>query len=162
MVFFLNYSSDKCCQRIKCNGWIQHCICGHPWLNCHWPKWFKFIMTLWSSILSIVSLQEIILNSSNIWIMIMMMFAITNPVQVCNMNNFISFFPFFSILQLNFHIFYALLYIFICPHFLILTFVCNWFGPLFVEYATLFTTLKGRKQCWPLSFLFQDGANVVT
>jgi hypothetical protein len=73
-----------------------------------------------------------------------------------------SFHFIFSILQFIFYNLYALLYVFICPHFLILSLVCSWFGPLFVEYATLFTTLKGRKQCWPLSFLFQDGADVVT
>jgi len=41
----LNHSGDKCCQRIRCNHWIYHFICGHLWLDCHCTKWFKFIMT---------------------------------------------------------------------------------------------------------------------
>ncbi len=48
-----------------------------------------------------------------------------------------------------------------CPYFLVLTFVCSWFGLLFANCATLFATLKGRKRCRPFSFLFGDGANVV-
>jgi hypothetical protein len=60
------------------------------------------------------------------------------------------------------HNFYTRLYFFICPRcFLILTFVCSWFGLLFANCLTLFVALKGRKKCWPFNFLFQDGANVV-
>jgi hypothetical protein len=33
-----------------------------------------------------------------------------------------------------------------------LTFVCSWFGLLFAEYVTLFTTMKGRKRSLPISF----------
>jgi hypothetical protein len=50
---------------------------------------------------------------------------------------------------------------FMCPHFLILTFVWSWFGPLFVDNVTLFVALKGKKQCWWFNFLFQNGVNVV-
>ncbi len=45
--------------------------------------------------------------------------------------------------------------------FLVLTFVCNWFGSLFVKYTTLFVAMKGKKQCLLINFLFQDGANIV-
>jgi hypothetical protein len=38
LVFFLNHSGDRCCQRIRYNGWTYHPICGHLWLDCHWPK----------------------------------------------------------------------------------------------------------------------------
>jgi hypothetical protein len=79
-VFFLNHLGDICCQRTRCNDWTSHFICGNPWLNCHLPRQFKFIMTIWSNILSLiwVPLRRIIIGSSNIWIMIMVLFAITN------------------------------------------------------------------------------------
>jgi hypothetical protein len=59
------------------------------------------------------------------------------------------------------HNFYTWLHLFICPCFLVLTFVCNWFGLLFAHYTTSFTALNGRKKCWPLNFLFRDDADVV-
>jgi hypothetical protein len=52
VVIFLDHSKIRCCQRTRCNGWTSHLVCGHPWLDYHWLKWFKFIMILWSSILS--------------------------------------------------------------------------------------------------------------
>jgi hypothetical protein len=42
-----------------------------------------------------------------------------------------------------------------------LIFFGSWFVLSFVEYMTLFVILTWRKQCWPLNFLFQDGAYVV-
>jgi hypothetical protein len=68
------------------------------------------------------------------------------------------FISFFQVISYNF---YTLVCVFICPHFLVFTFICNWFVPLFVDYATLFVILTRRKQCWPLNFLFQDDADVV-
>jgi hypothetical protein len=52
--FFLESFKGKMLSKIRCNGWTCHPICGHPWLDCYWPKRFKFIMTLWSSILSLL------------------------------------------------------------------------------------------------------------
>jgi hypothetical protein len=43
----------------------------------------------------------------------------------------------------------------------LLIFSCSWFGLLFVDYATMFTTLKGRERCSPIGFLFRENANVV-
>jgi hypothetical protein len=43
----------------------------------------------------------------------------------------------------------------------LLNFSCSGFGLLFVECTTMFTTLKGREQCSPIGFLFQEDANVV-
>jgi hypothetical protein len=59
------------------------------------------------------------------------------------------------------HNFYTWSYIFICPCFLVLTFVCNWFKLLFVDCTTSFATLKGRKRCRPFNFLFWEDANDV-
>ncbi len=59
------------------------------------------------------------------------------------------------------HNFYTWLYLFICPCFLVLTFVCNLFGLLFANCAMSFATLKGRKRCWPLNFLFWEDVDVV-
>jgi hypothetical protein len=82
VVFFLNHSRNKCCQIIRCNGWTLHLICGHPWLNCHWPRWFEFIMTIWLNILTFVwiFLQKNIIVLSNMWIMKMALIVITNPL----------------------------------------------------------------------------------
>ncbi len=43
----------------------------------------------------------------------------------------------------------------------LLSFACNWFGLLFVDYTTMFVALKARKQCPPMGFLFQEGVDVV-
>ncbi len=59
------------------------------------------------------------------------------------------------------HKFYTWLYLFICPCFLVLNFVCSWFRLLFVDYIMSFAALKKRKKCWPLNFLFQEDANDV-
>jgi hypothetical protein len=48
-----------------------------------------------------------------------------------------------------------------CSCFLVSTFVCSWFGLLFVEYMMLFIIMKGRKQCLRINYLFQDGVNIV-
>ncbi len=55
-----------------------------------------------------------------------------------------------------------MVFFFHLAYLLILTFICNWFGLLFVDCATMFVTLKGRKWCWPFKFLFWDAINVVT
>jgi len=44
------------------------------------------------------------------------------------------------------HNFYTWLHLFICPCFLVLTFVCNWFGLLFAHYTTSFT--QHHLQLW--------------
>jgi hypothetical protein len=43
----------------------------------------------------------------------------------------------------------------------LLNFACNWFILLFVNCATMFITLKGRKWCSLIKFLLQEGAYVV-
>jgi hypothetical protein len=48
--FFLNHSKDIYYQGTTFNGWTSHLVCGHYRLNCHWPKWFKFIMPIQSNI----------------------------------------------------------------------------------------------------------------
>ncbi len=45
--------------------------------------------------------------------------------------------------------------------FQLLEFVCNLFKLLFVDYMKIFATMKGRKQCCPIGFLFQNGVDVV-
>jgi hypothetical protein len=43
----------------------------------------------------------------------------------------------------------------------LLSFAYNWFG-LFVDCATMFATLKGRKWCSLVGFLSWEGVDVVT
>jgi hypothetical protein len=43
----------------------------------------------------------------------------------------------------------------------LLNFSCSWFGLLFAKCAIMFTALKGREQCSPIGFLFQEDANVI-
>jgi len=43
----------------------------------------------------------------------------------------------------------------------LLHFACSWFGLLFANCVTMFATLKGRKRCSPIGFLFREDANVV-
>jgi hypothetical protein len=30
VIFFVNISGDKYCNRTRCNGWTLHLVCGHP------------------------------------------------------------------------------------------------------------------------------------
>ncbi len=41
-------------KKTACNGWTSHFICGHLFLNCHWPRRFEFIIIVWSNILNFV------------------------------------------------------------------------------------------------------------
>jgi hypothetical protein len=43
----------------------------------------------------------------------------------------------------------------------LLSFACNWFILLFAICMTMFVPLKGRKRCFLVKFLFQEGAYVV-
>jgi hypothetical protein len=40
----------------------------------------------------------------------------------------------------------------------LLNFTCSWFGLLFVDHATMFMVLMGRKRCSLIGFLFLEGA----
>jgi len=44
----------------------------------------------------------------------------------------------------------------------LLSFAYNWFGLLFVDYARMFATLKGRKWCSLVGFLSWKGVDVIT
>jgi len=72
----------------------------------------------------------------------------------------ISFYSYF-VNHFLWHNFYTWLYLFICSCLLVLTFVCSWIKLLFANYKMLFVALKGRKKCWSLHFLFQDGVDVL-
>ncbi len=48
-----------------------------------------------------------------------------------------------------------------CHHFLVLTFVCSWFGSLFAKYATFFVGMKRRKRCLLINLLLSNGVNTL-
>jgi hypothetical protein len=43
----------------------------------------------------------------------------------------------------------------------LLNFICSWFGLLFVNRATMFAVLMGRKECSLIGFIFLEGADVI-
>jgi hypothetical protein len=90
----------------------------------------------------------------------MLMFTICNPFQVCNLNHSILFY-FYLFYIFCYFIYYCYMFL-ICSCFLVLTFMCNWFGSLFVKYARLFAAMKGGKQCLLINFLFWNSVNIVT
>jgi len=123
VVFFLNHLGDRYCQRTKCNGWKSHFICGHL------IEQFKFIMILWSSILSLESS-----SSKNYYWFLQYMGNdngnVRNILPSLDIMYFESFyfiisFYFYFVNHFLWHNFYTWLYLFICPCFLVLTFVCS-------------------------------------
>jgi hypothetical protein len=65
---------------------------------------------------------------------------------------------FHLILVHNFDVNY---YVIIWFHSFVLSFACSCLCLLFTDYMTMFVTLKGRKQCPPLIFLFQDDVDLI-
>jgi len=93
-----------------------------------------------------LSFHQIILGSCNIWKMIMGRMTLLNFLYTWS--------------KLIYCVFIVHPWIIIT--YLIIEFAYNWFGLLFANYTTMFATLKGRKWCSLIRFLFQEHANVVT
>jgi hypothetical protein len=97
--------------RTRCNGWTLHLLCGHPWLDYHWPKWFKYFKPQLNLSLNIF------IGSFSIWVVIMVMFAMSYLLWVLSiLTHFI--FIFLSI------IFYVVIY-FDMPLFMGIIFFCS-------------------------------------
>jgi hypothetical protein len=84
------------------------------------------------------------------YIVTMGIFLMRGSLWVCTLNHFI--------LVYNSNINY---YIIVRFHSFVPSFVCSYLWFLFTNFVTVFATLKGRKQCLPLRFLFQDDADSI-